>query len=87
MAFHDAGKVFAKIHRPHKVSPALGMTDVMGPAPADIVEHGTLLNKGKIDFGILCCIFAGTVPDSPTMGDDFCAAPGFSQQGVAGFFL
>jgi len=87
MAFHDAGKVFAKTPFTNEISATLGMADIMGPAPADIMEHRTPLNKGKIDIGILGCIFAGTVPHRPAVGNDFCAAPGIKQQVFAGFFL
>jgi hypothetical protein len=87
MAFHNAGKVLAKAAFPQQVSPALCMADIMGPAPADIVEHRTLFNKMKIDIGIMCCIIAGTVPHGPAMGNDFCAAPGIAQHLLAAFFL
>jgi hypothetical protein len=63
------------------------MADIMGPAPADIMEHRTPFNKGKINIGMVCCIFAGTVPHCPAVGNDFCAAPGIKQQVFAGFFL
>jgi hypothetical protein len=63
------------------------MADVVGPAPADVVEHGTLSDEMKIGIGIMCCIIAGTIPYCPAMGNDFCAAPGIAQQVLAGFFL
>jgi hypothetical protein len=87
MAFHDPGKVFAKPHRANKVSPALGMADTMGPAPADIMEHCSLFHEMKIDFRISGCIPAGTVPYCPAVGNDFCAAPGITQQILIVFFL
>jgi hypothetical protein len=87
MAFHNAGKILAQPTFPDKVRPALGMADIMGPAPADIMEHCTLFHKLKNDIGVACCVFAGTVPDCPAVGNDFCAAPGIVQQVLAGFFL
>jgi hypothetical protein len=80
MAFHNAGDIFAKTHRTDKVGTALRMADIVGPAPADIVEHGTLFNKMKTDIGIMCRVIAGTVPYCPTVGNDFCAASGTMQQ-------
>jgi hypothetical protein len=87
MAFHDTGKVFAKTPFAYEICPALGMTDIMGQAPADIMEHRTPFNTGKIDIGIMFCISAGTVPYCPAVGNDFCAAPGVFQQVFAGYFL
>jgi hypothetical protein len=87
MTFHDAGDLFAKSHRAYKVSPALRMTDIVGPAPADIVEHRSLFHEMKIDTGMVCCIPAGTIPYCPAVSNDFCAAPGSKQQVLTGFFL
>jgi hypothetical protein len=79
MAFHDAGKVLAKAAFPHQVSPALGVPDIVDPAPADIVEHCTRLHEMKIDCGITCGILACTVPYCKAVGDHLCAAPGIAQ--------
>jgi hypothetical protein len=85
VAFHDTGNVLTQTSRADYIGPALGVADIMGPAPADIVEPGALFNEMKIDIGIVCCIIAGTVPHCPAMGNDFCAAPGIAQQ-VFAFF-
>jgi hypothetical protein len=87
MALNDPGDRFAKVHRPYHIPSALCMTDIVGPAPADIMEHCTLFNEMKTDAGIVRCIPAGTVTDCPAVGDDFCAAPGTAQHTFAGFFL
>jgi hypothetical protein len=87
MAFNDAGNIFTKSLPADKIRPALRMADVMGPAPADIMEHGTLFHEMKIDTGIVHCIPAGTVPYCPAVGDDFCAAPGIPQQDLAAFLI
>jgi hypothetical protein len=63
------------------------VADIVGPAPADIVEHCTLFDKIKIDFRVVGCIPAGTIPYCPAVGNDFCAAPGIAQQVLTGFFL
>jgi hypothetical protein len=39
MTFNNAGDLFTKTPRTKKVSPALCVADIMGPAPADIVKH------------------------------------------------
>jgi hypothetical protein len=87
MAFHDPGKVLAKTHRSDKVCPALGMADIVGTAPAYIVEHRARCDKVKMYAGIPCRIPAGTVPHCPAVGDNFWAAAGIPQQVFAGFFL
>jgi hypothetical protein len=87
MAFHDAGKILAQPVLPQKVRPELGMADIMGPAPADIMEHCTLPHEMKNDIGVACCVLAGTIPHRPAVGNDFCAAPGIAQQILAGFSL
>ena len=61
------------------------MTDIVGPAPADIMEYRTLFNEMKIDVGIVRCIPAGTVPDCRAMGNNFPAAAGIPQQILTGF--
>jgi hypothetical protein len=86
MAFNDAGDIFTKTHQAYKISPALRMAVILGPAPADIVKHCAMFQEIKIDIGIVCGIPAGTVPYCPAVGDDFCAAPGIPQQVLAGFF-
>jgi hypothetical protein len=83
VAFHDPGNFFTKTHGTHQIRPALGMTDIMNPAPADIMEHGTLFKEMKIDIGVVCGIPAGTVPHCPAMGNDLCAAAGIAQQFLA----
>jgi hypothetical protein len=80
MALYNAGNILAKAPFAYEISTALGMADIMSPAPADIVEHRTPFNKVKIDTGMMCCIFACTVPYCLAVGNHFCAAPGFMQQ-------
>jgi hypothetical protein len=87
MTFHDAGKVLPKPAIPQNVSPALRMADIVGPAPADIVEHRCLFHEMKIDTGIVCCVPAGTIPYCPAVSNDFCTAPGTMQQVFPFFFL
>jgi hypothetical protein len=87
VTFNNAGDLLAKTPCTYKIGPALGMTDIMGPAPADIMEHRTLFHEMKIDTGIMRRIPAGTVPYCMAVGNDFCAAPGIKQQAFAGFFL
>jgi hypothetical protein len=87
VAFNNAGKTLAKPAFPQKIRPALRMADVMGPAPADIMEHGSLFHEVEIMQGVVCCIFTGTVPYCPAVGNNFCAAPGFTQQILARSFL
>ena len=85
VAFHNTGEILRKALLPQEIRSALGMADVMGPAPPDIMEHCTLLHEKKIDIGIPGCIPAGAVPDRPAMPDDFPAAPGIVQQFLASF--
>jgi hypothetical protein len=87
MALNDTGDLFAKAHRTYKVSTALCVADIVGPAPADIVEHCTLFDEMKIDFRVVGCIPAGTIPYCPAVDNDFCAAPGIAQQVLTDFFL
>jgi len=87
MTFYDPGNLFTKTHRTYEISPTLRMADIMGPAPADIVENRTQFHEMKIDFRVMCCIPTGTVPYCPAVGDYLCAAPGITQQILACFFL
>jgi hypothetical protein len=87
VAFNDPGDPFAKAQGSDDIGPALGMPDVMGAAPADVMEHRTLFHKMKINKGIVYRILAGTVPDCPAMADDPVAAPGIKQQVLAGFCI
>jgi hypothetical protein len=85
MAFHDPGDLLIHAHRTHQVSAALGVEDRVRPAPSDIVEHGTLFHEGKNNFGVPFCIFAGTIPHRPAMGDNFPTAPGIVQESFTFF--
>lgn len=86
VTFDDAGKLFAQPPFTNKISPALGVPDIVGPAPADIMEHRSLFHEMKTDAGLTGCIPAGTVPDCPRVGDNPNAAPGVAQQVLAPFF-
>ena len=84
VAFNNAGQLLLHAHRPQDVRTTLGMPDSVGPAPADIMEHGSLFHKEKMHIRVFLCIGAGTIPDSPAVGYDLCTAPGIVQESLAG---